>query len=356
MTTFESLRRRAGRVSLVFGAALVLGATALEAQARDGWVVPRTADGRPSLEGNWSNATMTPIQRPEGVGRVLSAEAVARMEGTRQQRIEAGAQPSDPDREAPPVGGDGSTGAAGGVGGYNYFYIDAGDRVAVYNGEHRSSLMTVPENGRRPPLTDAARARLAEARAFRSQFGQYDNPENRPLAERCIVSFGSNAGPPMLPNYFYNNNYTIVQTSDHVMIMTEMVHDVRIIKLGERRPLAPEHRPWFGDSWGWWEGDTLVVETTNIHPSQTVSGIPYSAEARVVERFTRADERTINYEFMIHDPGTYTEPWGGEVPFNWLPELVYEYACHEGNYALSNVLSGARAQERREREENRRER
>ena len=165
------------------------------------------------------------------------------------------------------------------------------------------------------------------------------------------MSFGSNAGPPMLPNYFYNNNYTIVQTPDHVMIMTEMVHDTRIIKLGERRPLPDDVRPWFGDSWGWWEGDTLVVETTNISPSQTLQGIPASPEMKVVERFTRADQFTINYEFMIHDPATYAEPWGGEVPFKALPELVYEYACHEGNYALSNVLSGARAQERENREQ-----
>lgn len=316
--------------------------------------VPRTADGRPDFQGNWSNATMTPIQRPEGVGPTLSEAQVAEMEGRRQNFIEDRAQPSDPDRDAPPVGGDGSTGAAGGVGGYNYFYIDAGDRVAVVNGEYRSSLITVPADGRRPRLTASARERIEESQAFRARFGQYDNPENRPMAERCILSFGSNAGPPMLPNYFYNNNYTIVQTPDHVAIMTEMVHDTRVVKIVEDRDeieRLPAHvRPYFGDSWGWWEGDTLVVETTNIHPDQTFQGIAPTADLRVVERFTRPDVNTIHYAFMVHDPTTYVAPWGGEVPFNRMDALVYEYACHEANYALSNVLSGARAQERENRQ------
>jgi hypothetical protein len=324
-------------------------ASPLAGQSSD-WVVPRTEFGHPDLQGNWSNATITPINRPEGRDRVLTREQVLEIEGARQDHIDAEAAPSDPDREAPPVGGDGSTGAAGGVGGYNYFFIDAGDRVAIFNGEPRSSLVTIPEDGRRPGLTEEARARFAAARASRGDFGAYDNPENRPLAERCILSFGSNMGPPMLPNYFYNNNYTIVQTPDHVMIMTEMVHDYRVIRLGEKKPLPEDVQPWFGDSWGWWEGDTLVVETTNISPEQTLQGIPPTPTLKVTERFTRADANTINYEFFVEDPATYAEPWGGQVPFKRLNDLVYEYACHEGNYALSNVLSGARAEEARERE------
>ena len=215
-----------------------------------GWTVPRLADGTPDFQGNWSNATMTPIFRGEGQALVLQPEQIAAMEGRRQDLIEAEAQPSDPDREAPPVGGDGSTGAAGGVGGYNYFFIDAGDRVAWYNGEPRASLVVSPADGRRPSYTEEGRRRIAERTAFVRQFGQYDNPENRPLAERCIMSFGSNAGPPMLPNYFYNNNYTIVQTPDAIMIMTEMVHDVRIIRMGEAQRMPEHMRPWMGDSWG----------------------------------------------------------------------------------------------------------
>ena len=154
----------------------------------------------------------------------------------------------------------------------------------------------------------------------------------------------------MLPNYFYNNNYTIVQTPDHVMIMTEMVHDARIIRIGEPRPLPDGVRPWFGDSWGRWAGDTLVVRTTNVNPDQVAAYAylfgPGSENMTITERFTRADEHTINYEFTVEDPDTFSGAWGGEVPFSRLDAQLYEYACHEGNYALSNVLSGARAQER----------
>ena len=205
-----------------------------------------------------------------------------------------------------------------------------------------------PADGRIPQLTDEARKRMADRTALRSQFGPYDHPELRPNAERCLVSFGSSAGPPMLPNYWYNNNYTIVQNADYVMIMAEMVHDVRIIRLGEPTSM-PEHiRPWFGDSWGRWEGNTLVVETTHLNPDHWFNGAPPSEERKVIERFTRVAEGTILYEFTIDDPTTYTGVWGGEIPFQRLDDQVLEYACHEGNYALSNVLSGARYQERTE--------
>jgi hypothetical protein len=170
----------------------------------------------------------------------------------------------------------------------------------------------------------------------------------RPLAERCIMSFGSNAGPPMLPNGFYNNNYQIVQTKDHVMIMTEMVHDVRVIRLGNVARLPGHVRPWMGDSIGRWEGDTLVVETTNFHPQQVFRGA--SDNLKVVERFMRTGPDTILYRFTIEDPTTFVAPWSGEVPFNRTDELIYEYACHEGNYALANVLSGERNREKREAE------
>jgi len=309
------------------------------------WTVPRTPDGHPDLQGNWSNATLTPLERPTGLDRVLTKEQVARLEKIRSDTIEKLNKASDPNRPAPPLGGDGSTGAAGNVGGYNYFWIDAGDHIAIVNGEPRSSIITDPPNGRVPPLTPAARARQAERVRQATRFGQYDNPENRPLAERCLMSFGSNAGPPMLPNYFYNNNYTIVQTKDHVMIMTEMVHDARIIRLNGGDPLPPNVRPWMGDSRGRWEGDTLVIETTNFHPRQTLRGA--SDSLRVVERLTRVDERTILYRFTVYDPSTFTQPWSGELPFVSMGnDLVLEYGCHEGNYALSNILSGARAEER----------
>jgi hypothetical protein len=332
------------------------GAASLAAQARPSSAasaIPRTPDGRPDFQGNWSNATMTPVERPAGVGRALTREQAQAREKGRADLKEATDAKIDPNRPAPPKGGDGSLGAAGNVGGYNYFFIDAGDHVAFVNGEFRSSILVDPENGRLPPLTPAARAWAQQRAARNRQFGEYDNPENRPLAERCILSFGSNAGPPMLPNAFYNNNYTIVQTKTHVMIMTEMVHDARIIRMETPKPAPPQVRPWMGESWGRWEGDTLVVETTNIHPLQVLSqsvglygALGATDSIRVTERFHMTRNNVILYRFTVNDPLNYTAPWSGELPMIKMDEQVYEYACHEGNYALSNILSGARAQER----------
>ena len=220
----------------------------------------------------------------------------------------------------------------------------------IVDGEPRTSLVTHPANGRLPALTPEAERQIQEYEDFRDQFGQYDHPELRPLGERCIV-FGSPLGPPMRPQGAYNSNYIIVQTADHVMIMSEMVHDARIIRIGEPNPMPKSVRPYFGNSWGRWEGDTLVVETTNISPLQLVRGVPLSEDAVVIERFTRADEETIVYEFTIDDPKRFTEPWGGEIPINKLHARLYEYACHEGNYSLTGVLSGARYQERMEAQE-----
>ena len=320
------------------------------------WVMPRTPDGHPDLQGNWTNQTITPLQRPGGQDAVLTAEQVATIEGGRQQLIDNAAAASDPDRGPPPVGGAGFTGNVldVGTGTYNYVYIDGGDRVAIYNGEPRSSLVTNPASGRLPAFTPEYQQRRAETREFNSQFGPYDHPENLDLALRCIMSFGSNAGPPMLPNGFYNNNYTIVQTADHIMIFTEQVHDVRIIRMGEPMPMPEHMRPWMGDSWGHWEGDTLVIETTNLSAKQANGTLVFpggSDEMRVTERLTRVDETTINYEFTVNDPGAYTAEWGGEVPMKALDGLIYEYACHEGNYALGNILRGARYEERVEAEE-----
>jgi len=320
---------------------------AAQATANGEWVLLRTPDGHPDLQGNWSSATLTPFQRPEGQGPVLTREEVERLEERAAGYIERVSRPSDPDRPAPPFGGDGSTGGAGNVGGYNGIYMDRGNQVAVVDGEPMSSLITFPANGRMPPRTPEAQQRAAEYREFRSQFAQYDHPEVRPLGERCIVSFGTNAGPPMLPNGAYNNNYTIVQTADHLLIMAEMVHDARIIRIGDG-PRLPEHvRPWMGDSWGHWEGDVLVVETTNINPVHRFRGNS-PENMKVTERFSRIDEETILYQFTIDDPTTYTETWGGAYPMRALHDRLYEYACHEGNYALANILSGARYQERLE--------
>ena len=319
----------------------VVSSAAAQARASDAgrWQVPRTPDGHPDLQGNWTNSTMTPFEREEGKGPVFTADEVAQLEQELQERIIRGSEPSDPDRPAPTAGGS--------VGTYNNVYFERGSRVAVVNGEPRSSLITFPSKGRIPELMPEAQRLQQERREFRSQFGQYDHPEMRPFAERCIM-FGSPVGPPMLPTGGYNSNYIIVQTADHVMIMSEMVHDARIIRIGEPNPMPKSVRPYFGNSWGRWEGDRLVVETTNISPQQPIRGVPLSEDARVIERFTQIDEETILYEFTVEDPTMYTQPWGGEIPIKKLHAQVYEYACHEGNYALANVLSGARYQERME--------
>lgn len=329
-------------------AALLALAAPTAAQTSPGeptqWVVPRTPDGHPDLQGDWTNATLTPVQRPEGRDRVLTPEQVAEVEGRRRNFADSLARPSDPNREAPPRGGFGE---AGSVGGYNYFYMDAGDRVAVFNGEPRSSIVVDPPDGRFPALTPEAERRREEEAERAARFGPFDNPENMTLSDRSIMSHGSHV--PLLPNYAYNNNYTIVQTSDYVMILTEMIHDVRIIRLGERRPLPEDQYPWLGYSWGRWEGDTLVVETTNIPPSESNAQLFFpggSEDMKVIERFTRPDEHTINYEFTVEDPATYVRSWSGELPFRRLDGRLYEYACHEGNYALPGILGGARAGER----------
>ena len=307
------------------------------------WVMPRTPDGHPDFQGTWTNVTITPFERPrDQESPVLTFEDVQARQDNEVARVERRAQPSDPNRGAPAAGG--------GVGGYNNVYIDRGNNIAIVNGEYRSSLITRPSDGRRPELTPEAQQRMAERRAVRAQFAQYDHPELRPLGERCIMSFGSSAGPPMMPNTFYNNNYIFVQTADHILMMSEMVHDARVIEIGDSPRLPPHVRPWMGDSWGRWEGDALVIETTNINPRQTFRGIPPTEHLVVNERLTRV-ESGILYEFTVDDPTTYTSPWGGQIPFRPLNDRVYEYACHEGNYALSNILSGERYQERLEAQE-----
>lgn len=311
------------------------------------WDPPRTAAGHPDLQGNWTNATLTPLERPPGQERVLTPEQAELIEAGRAEEAAQVEQTSDPDRPPPEAGGTFAVCIDSATGCYNEVYRDPGERVAVVGGEPRSSLVTRPADGRVPPITEEARLWREEQRELVSRFGAFDHPELRPIGERCLMSFGSNAGPPMLPNYWYNNNYSIVQTPDHVVITAEMVHDTRVIHLGDVEPLPDHIRPWMGDSRGRWEGDTLVVETTNFHPLQRYRGNP-SDDLTVTERFARVDEETILYEFTVDDPTVYTETWGGEVPLERLDGQLYEYACHEGNYSLENVLRGARYEEAQE--------
>ena len=313
----------------------VASAAGQQSQADAGdWVMPRTPDGRPDFQGTWTNVTITPFERPEDQdGPVLSWEEVQERQDREVARVVSRAQPSDPNRGAPRAGGS--------VGGYNNVYIDRGNNIAIVNGEYRSSLITVPADGRRPDLTAEGQQRMAERRALRGQFAQYDHPELRPLGERCIMSFGSSAGPPMIPNTFYNNNYIFVQTADHILIMSEMVHDARIIPL-DKDPNPRDMEKWMGDSVGYWENDTLVVQTKNFHPQQSFRGS--SDQMIVTERFELLSKDKIKYSFTIEDPLTFTEAWTGEVAMLRKPkdEIIYEYACHEGNYAFPGIMGGAR--------------
>jgi hypothetical protein len=314
--------------------------------------IPRTKDGLPDLSGTYDIATITPLQRPEEFGDnlILTPELARQMEqrvaAQKAERNEA----SDPNREAPPEGGDGSAGAAGNVGGYNTFWIDNGETAIQVDGEYRTSIITNPANGRRPEMTEDGKRRAAARRAFFRENrgeawwlevdgpGPYDGPETRTLSDRCLLGFGSTGGPPMLP-VLYNNLKRIVQTPDHVMILVEMVHDARIIRLNSEHA-DPSVRKWLGDSIGWWEGDTLVVDTTNFTDNPALSMA--TRDLHVVERFTRVDEDTLMYSFTVEDPNTWTEPWGGEYPWPATDTRVYEYACHEGNYAMEGILKGAR--------------
>ena len=365
------MRKLAFVCGLAAIAAMAVSADRVTAQAKP-WVMPRTADGKPDLQGNWTNETQTLLERMGTTSATLTPEQAAALEERARVVEEFRDKPSDPNRPVPAKGGDNSAltapgepsfieriaeSAGGAVGGYNGFWLDPGNEVITIDGVPRSSIIVDPPDGRIPALTAEGKKRLAEYAARAKRAGEFDHPEMRPLADRCLLSFGSNLGPPMLPNYFYNNNYQIVQTRDHVMIMTEMVHDVRIIRLGTNLQHPPGHvRPWFGDSIGRWEGDTLVVETTNIHPEQLAQTSilwPYrgaSEHLKVTERFTRTGPDTILYKFTMEDPSTFTAPFSGELPFNRTDEMIFEYACHEGNYALTNILAGERAKEKREAE------
>ena len=310
------------------------------------WEVPRTPDGHPDLQGNWTNSTLTPFEREEGKGPAYTWEEVEDIErpgdGCPANPGTVACGRTDNQRDGSLTNERRLSGAE-----YNEVYWERGSRVAIVDGEPRTSLVTHPANGRIPALTPEGERRVRAYEDFRDQFGRYDHPELRPFAERCIL-FGSPSGPPMIPVGAYNSNYIIVQTADYVMIMSEMVHDARIIRLGEPNPMPKSVRPYFGNSWGRWEGDALVVETTNINPQQRLRGVTPSEDMKVTERFTRVDEETILYEFTVEDPTLYTEAWGGEIPIRRLDARLYEYACHEGNYSLAGVLSGARYQERME--------
>jgi hypothetical protein len=288
----------------------------------------RTVDGQPDLQGIWTNATVTPLERPaEHAGKEFLTETEA-AEYEKQAR-----QRNNADRR------DGNAEADLAVG-YNDVWWDRGTRVVS---TRRTSIIVDPPDGRIPPLTPEAQ-RKAAARAEARRVHPADGPEDRSLADRCIVR--GNTGPPMLPAG-YNNNYQILQTPDHVAILLEMIHDVRLIPLDARPHLPQTVRQWMGDSLGRWEGQTLVVDTTNFTDKTNFRG---SGEGlRVTERFTRVDEGTLLYQFTVDDPQSFTRPWSGEIPMKKVEGPIFEYACHEGNRSMENILSAARAEEKAKR-------
>ncbi len=299
---------------------------------------PRTADGKPDFSGVWSNASLTRLSRPGNIDTlVLSPETAAELSGKHFHNVRAAKDllPSDPDRTAPDV-----VKSLPPVGNYNAGWVDPGTDYGVVNGEIRSSWLIEPADGK-VPYAPALREWLGSRRALRTT---PDDPETMSLGERCMLGFGGTVGPPML-NVLYNNYYRIVQTADHLSILVEMVHDARIIKIDQAHaePGAPL---WLGDSIARWEGDTLVVETTDFHPGRGIYGpLYYSNDAVVEERLTRTSDTVIHYEFSIQDATNYTAPMRGEMSFTAVSDKVYEYACHEGNYAMPGILKGARLEE-----------
>jgi len=321
-----------------------------------GWTeIPRTADGKPDLSGFFDIATLTPLQRPEELGEkgfISQSEAEEIASSVADTRSKS-SLPSDPERGAPESGGDGTAGAGGGVGGYNDFWLDYGSGRFKLKGRYPTSIITFPQDGRYPQMTALGNQRMAVALSdFRVNTGKawwldqegpgpFDNMEQRPLRERCLLGFGPAAGPPTIPTA-YNNLKRIIQTPDSVMILAEMVHDARVIPIGgAHRP--DDIRSWMGDSVGRWEGDTLVVETINFKEDPGLMAA--DENLRVVERFSRIDEASLLYQFEVSDPTIWTETWKGEYPWPQTQDKVYEYACHEGNYSFGNIMRGARTLE-----------
>jgi hypothetical protein len=294
-------------------AALAAGQTARTA--------PRTPDGQPDLQGFWTNSTITPLERPkELTGKQFFTQAEAL---EYQKRM---AQPS----------GEGAPGLQAGSS-INDFWFERGKVVEGL----RTSLIVDPPDGRIPAYTPEAQKRVA-ARAQERRLHPSDGPEDRSLAEQCIVWPVS--GPPMMPTG-YNSNYQIIQAPGYVVILVEMIHDARIIPLDGRPHVSSGIHEWMGDSRGHWDGNTLVVDTTNFSAKTGFRGA--GENLHVTERFTRVDAETLRYEFTVDDSATFTKPWTAEIPMRRTQGPIYEYACSEGNYALGDILAGARTDEKK---------
>jgi hypothetical protein len=305
-----------------------IGAQALsgsnQRNAKGGWSPARIANGHPDLQGIWTNSTLTPLERPRELGdkAFFTEQEAAAYEKLVRERNNADRRDSNAEADL--------------AVGYNDAWWDRGTTIVS---TRRTSLIVDPPDGRIPALTPEAQQKAA-ARAEARMLRPADGPEDRSLADRCIVR--ANTGPPMLPAG-YNNNYQILQTADQVVILIEMIHEARIIPLTKRPPLSTSIRRWLGDSRGRWEGDTLIVETTNFTDRTNFRGS--GENLRVVERFTRVADDTLLYQFTVDDPQSFTRPWSGEIPMKKVEGPVFEYACHEGNYSMENILRAARRAE-----------
>ena len=307
-------------------AVMLLAGVLVAAQApAKTWKASRTPDGQPDLQGFWSNTSYTPLQRPNNVSKEFytreeAAEMVKRAAAGESEQTEPGTIPD--------VHYD-----------FTQFGLDRSQSDFALN--LRTSLIVDPADGKLPPLSVQGQQRAAErAEARKRMGGPYDAAQNQPLAVRCILM--DRIGPPMLAGA-YNNNYQIVQIPGYVMILVEMIHDVRIIPLDGRPQLPRNVRQWTGSYRGHWEGETLVVETTNFTDKTAFQGS--SENMRLIERFTRVDENTMLYRFTVEDSATWTKPWSAEVPWKKTIGPLFEHACHEGNYGLGNILAGARTEE-----------
>jgi len=315
---------------------LILGVALIAAPAQGGeYQASRTRSGVPDLQGIWTNTALTFLQRPPIFKALIATDAEAAMMTAGFKQMTGSMldpAPVDPNLPAPPVVKSAP----------NTDYLEMDVNLARINGQMRSSWIVEPADGR-IPFTDAGKK--AERATAKETF---DGPEGRPMTERCLIAIGSPEGPPMM-NAAFNGHYQIVQTPDHVAISIEMNHDVRIIRLGDRNHPPAAVRSWMGDSVGWYEGDTLVVETTNLDPRSEVAslggGFAYGLRTKITERFTRTSETEILYAFRVEDPDYFKQPWRGEIPMRTAKGPIYEYACHEGNYSLPNALTGARVQE-----------
>ncbi len=322
-------------LAAVFTVFVVIALSAMPAAAQ---TAPRTAWGQPDLQGVWDFRSITPLQRPEELAdqEFLTEEEAANLE---QATIDRNERLLNRPARRTEVTESVDRGEDGAPGFYNNLWLDRGTTVV---GTRRTSLVIDPPDGRIPALTPAARERVAARAALNQRITE--GPEDRSLSERCILR--GNAGPPMTPGG-YNNNVQLFQTPGYVVIWTEQIHDARIVHM-DGRPHLPQHlRQWMGDSRGRWEGETLVVETTNFSDKAYFRGA--GEGIHLIERFTRADADTLNYEFTVSDPQSFTKPWTAQIPMRKSLDAIFEYACHEGNYSMESTLSGARAIERRAR-------